>query len=100
MDFDRQVHLPSFGLSSNGDARKPSYKWQRVLLKVSGEALAGDNAQNIDPKVGKLPTNFTGFIVFLFTFSSVLCCSNIGNNGNSKGGCISDKAWRRGDFFH
>ena len=31
---------------------KPSYKWQRVLLKVSGEALAGDNAQNIDPKVG------------------------------------------------
>ncbi|KNA21786.1 hypothetical protein SOVF_039630 [Spinacia oleracea] len=47
----RQAHFPSFGLSSNGDARKPSYKWQRVLLKVSGEALAGDNAQNIDPKV-------------------------------------------------
>lgn len=30
---------------------KPSYKWRRVLLKVSGEALAGDNTQNIDPKV-------------------------------------------------
>ncbi|BFG20034.1 hypothetical protein CerSpe_063080 [Prunus speciosa] len=28
-----------------------SYKWQRVLLKVSGEALAGDHTQNIDPKV-------------------------------------------------
>ncbi|GFY87550.1 amino acid kinase family protein [Actinidia rufa] len=28
-----------------------SYKWRRVLLKVSGEALAGDQAQNIDPKV-------------------------------------------------
>lgn len=31
---------------------KRSYKWQRVLLKVSGEALAGDHTQNIDPKVG------------------------------------------------
>ena len=30
----------------------PSYKWRRVLLKVSGEALAGDGLQNIDPKVG------------------------------------------------
>ncbi|KAL9267857.1 Uridylate kinase PUMPKIN, chloroplastic-like protein [Drosera capensis] len=29
----------------------PAYKWQRVLLKVSGEALAGDHTQNIDPKV-------------------------------------------------
>ncbi|XP_022978977.1 uncharacterized protein LOC111478766 [Cucurbita maxima] len=29
----------------------PSYKWRRVLLKVSGEALAGDRLQNIDPKV-------------------------------------------------
>ncbi|KAL3528038.1 hypothetical protein ACH5RR_012694 [Cinchona calisaya] len=28
-----------------------SYKWRRILLKVSGEALAGDQAQNIDPKV-------------------------------------------------
>ncbi|XP_058179401.1 uridylate kinase PUMPKIN, chloroplastic-like [Rhododendron vialii] len=30
---------------------KPSFKWRRVLLKVSGEALAGDQTQNIDPKV-------------------------------------------------
>ncbi|GAB2234808.1 hypothetical protein Drorol1_Dr00004074 [Drosera rotundifolia] len=29
----------------------PGYKWQRVLLKVSGEALAGDHTQSIDPKV-------------------------------------------------
>lgn len=28
-------------------------KWQRVLLKVSGEALAGDHTENIDPKVVK-----------------------------------------------
>ncbi|CAM8985799.1 unnamed protein product [Rhodiola kirilowii] len=35
--------------SSNG--RSSSYKWRRVLLKVSGEALAGDHQQNIDPKV-------------------------------------------------
>ncbi|GAB4839335.1 hypothetical protein Ancab_028862 [Ancistrocladus abbreviatus] len=33
------------------DSCRPSYKWRRVLLKVSGEALAGDNKQNIDPKV-------------------------------------------------
>ncbi|MQL75271.1 hypothetical protein Taro_007656 [Colocasia esculenta] len=30
---------------------KPTYKWRRVLLKVSGEALAGDHTENIDPKV-------------------------------------------------
>lgn len=30
---------------------KQSYKWRRVLLKVSGEALAGDQTQNIDPKI-------------------------------------------------
>lgn len=50
----RQVHMPSmpsFGLSPKEDVSKPSYKWRRVLLKISGEALAGDNVQNIDPKV-------------------------------------------------
>eukprot|EP00250_Pteridium_aquilinum_P025167 c3025_g1_i1 orf=660-1685(-) len=26
-------------------------KWRRVLLKISGEALAGDGQQNIDPKI-------------------------------------------------
>ncbi|CAA7405322.1 unnamed protein product [Spirodela intermedia] len=30
---------------------KQPYKWQRVLLKVSGEALAGDHKENIDPKI-------------------------------------------------
>ncbi|KAF6163641.1 hypothetical protein GIB67_036101 [Kingdonia uniflora] len=30
---------------------EPSHKWRRVLLKVSGEALAGDQTQNIDPKI-------------------------------------------------
>lgn len=42
--------MSPFGLSMN-ESNKPSYKWRRVLLKVSGEALAGDRAQNIDPKV-------------------------------------------------
>lgn len=40
----------AFSLNENGKARG-SVKWQRVLLKVSGEALAGDGEQNIDPKV-------------------------------------------------
>ncbi|CAK8578962.1 unnamed protein product [Lathyrus sativus] len=31
------------------ESNKP--RWRRVLLKVSGEALAGDQAQNIDPKI-------------------------------------------------
>lgn len=45
--------MTPFGLINGEDSRhKPSYKWRRVLLKVSGEALAGDNTQNIDPKVG------------------------------------------------
>lgn len=44
--------MAPFGLlRDEGSMPKPSYRWQRVLLKVSGEALAGDHAQNIDPKV-------------------------------------------------
>ncbi|KAG0553474.1 hypothetical protein M758_12G014700 [Ceratodon purpureus] len=27
------------------------FRWRRVLLKVSGEALSGDGTQNIDPKI-------------------------------------------------
>ncbi|XP_021899978.1 uncharacterized protein LOC110816207 isoform X2 [Carica papaya] len=51
----RQPPVPSvapFGMKMNDAAisRRP-YKWQRVLLKVSGEALAGDHTQNIDPKI-------------------------------------------------
>lgn len=30
---------------------KPLLKWRRVLLKVSGEALAGDGTENIDSKI-------------------------------------------------
>ncbi|XP_022774697.1 uncharacterized protein LOC111316807 [Durio zibethinus] len=47
----RHNHMSSmtpFGMQMND---KPSYKWRRVLLKVSGEALAGDRSQNIDPKI-------------------------------------------------
>ncbi|CAB4267954.1 unnamed protein product [Prunus armeniaca] len=44
--------LAPFGVTMNGNCLSgTSYKWQRVLLKVSGEALAGDHTQNIDPKV-------------------------------------------------
>lgn len=50
---NRQAHLSSmssFGLSMHENG-KQSFRWRRVLLKVSGEALAGDHTQNIDPKV-------------------------------------------------
>ena len=54
--FKRQSQMSSmapFGVTMNeGVMSKSSYKWRRVLLKVSGEALAGDHLQNIDPKVG------------------------------------------------
>ncbi|XP_077230925.1 amino acid kinase family protein [Tasmannia lanceolata] len=40
-----------FGLTADEAAMSRPYRWRRVLLKVSGEALAGDHAQNIDPKV-------------------------------------------------
>ncbi|KAJ0264405.1 hypothetical protein HA466_0027700 [Hirschfeldia incana] len=39
------------GMPSFDGTSKPPVKWRRVLLKVSGEALAGDEEQNIDPKV-------------------------------------------------
>ncbi|WJX47731.1 UMP kinase [Trifolium repens] len=47
----RKPEIPSlspFAISMN-ESSKP--KWRRVLLKVSGEALAGDQTQNIDPKI-------------------------------------------------
>ncbi|KAG4949976.1 hypothetical protein JHK86_043215 [Glycine max] len=61
---------------------KPSFKWRRVLLKVSGEALAGDHSQNIDPKItmdiarevaavtrlGIEVTTMDSFILILFWF--------------------------------
>lgn len=51
----QQPHMSSmapFGVTMHeGGPLRSTHKWQRVLLKVSGEALAGDFAQNIDPKV-------------------------------------------------
>ncbi|XP_050208326.1 uridylate kinase PUMPKIN, chloroplastic isoform X2 [Mercurialis annua] len=46
----QMTSVATLGMNQSGLSR-PSIKWQRVLLKVSGEALAGDHAQNIDPKV-------------------------------------------------
>ncbi|KAL5752082.1 hypothetical protein ACOSP7_022261 [Xanthoceras sorbifolium] len=44
--------MSPFGVTLNeANMSTPSFKWRRVLLKVSGEALAGDHTQNIDPKV-------------------------------------------------
>ncbi|KAK7399399.1 hypothetical protein VNO78_10581 [Psophocarpus tetragonolobus] len=45
----RNPDIPS--ISHLGLSINPSFKWRRVLLKVSGEALAGDRSQNIDPKI-------------------------------------------------
>ncbi|XP_008784129.2 uridylate kinase [Phoenix dactylifera] len=42
---------PFGAITDESSMPKPSYKWHRVLLKVSGEALAGDHTQNIDPKI-------------------------------------------------
>ncbi|CAL1379823.1 unnamed protein product [Linum trigynum] len=48
----RQPHLsPTLSSPMNENGTSRPCKWRRVLLKVSGEALAGDNEQNIDPKV-------------------------------------------------
>ncbi|KAF8732846.1 hypothetical protein HU200_015193 [Digitaria exilis] len=41
----------SFTLDEGSSMSKRPYRWQRVLLKVSGEALAGDHTENIDPKI-------------------------------------------------
>ncbi|GJX68644.1 hypothetical protein Tco_0304371, partial [Tanacetum coccineum] len=44
------INEDSCGMNENGTSRGP-VKCQRVLLKESGEALAGDREQNINPKV-------------------------------------------------
>ncbi|RLN25166.1 uridylate kinase-like [Panicum miliaceum] len=41
----------SFTLDQGSSRLKKPYRWRRVLLKVSGEALAGDHTENIDPKI-------------------------------------------------
>ncbi|XP_025885675.1 uridylate kinase PUMPKIN, chloroplastic isoform X2 [Solanum lycopersicum] len=46
--------LPLVKCCSSHIGQSPEHingRWRRVLLKVSGEALAGDQAQNIDPKI-------------------------------------------------
>lgn len=51
--------MPHFSVTLNDSStHKPTIKWRRVLLKVSGEALAGDQTQNIDPKVGWIYITF------------------------------------------
>uniref|UniRef100_A0A0E0JU17 UMP kinase n=1 Tax=Oryza punctata TaxID=4537 RepID=A0A0E0JU17_ORYPU len=52
-NFGGQTSLmPPFSLMlDEGSRSKKPYRWQRVLLKVSGEALAGDHTENIDPKI-------------------------------------------------
>ncbi|GMJ03927.1 hypothetical protein HRI_004061900 [Hibiscus trionum] len=47
----RHRHMSSMATFETQMNGNPSYKWRRVLLKVSGEALAGDHTQNIDPKI-------------------------------------------------
>lgn len=45
-------NLKPFNFTTDeADISNQSYRWRRVLLKVSGEALAGDQLQNIDPKI-------------------------------------------------
>jgi uridylate kinase len=44
----------SFAFDEGSSSSKRLYRWKRVLLKVSGEALAGDHTENIDPKVNLL----------------------------------------------
>ena len=46
----------------------------RVLLKVSGEALAGDGQQNIDPKVCKL--FFSYLLLYFVCPKASKCCFN------------------------
>lgn len=40
----------------------PNLKWRRVMLKISGAALAGD-CQSIDPKVRVLANTLLSFIM-------------------------------------
>ncbi|OEL23965.1 Uridylate kinase [Dichanthelium oligosanthes] len=53
LSFVRNQGMPpfSFTLDEGSSGSKKPYRWQRVLLKVSGEALAGDRTENIDPKI-------------------------------------------------
>ncbi|CAD6234629.1 unnamed protein product [Miscanthus lutarioriparius] len=41
----------SFTFDEDSSSSKRLYRWKRVLLKVSGEALAGNHTENIDPKI-------------------------------------------------
>lgn len=48
LGVDSRLQTSSTGLL---DLTSESLRWHRVLLKVSGEALAGDSEQNVDPKI-------------------------------------------------
>lgn len=57
------------GMPSFDGTSKPPVKWRRVLLKVSGEALAGDEEQNIDPKVSPFFSSLS--LIFLLHMSLI-----------------------------
>lgn len=48
--FGEDCRNTSLGAATTADPANP-FRWRRVLLKVSGEALRGDGLQNIDPQV-------------------------------------------------
>eukprot|EP00252_Welwitschia_mirabilis_P026831 TRINITY_DN8953_c0_g1_i1.p1 TRINITY_DN8953_c0_g1~~TRINITY_DN8953_c0_g1_i1.p1 ORF type:complete len:334 (-),score=66.06 TRINITY_DN8953_c0_g1_i1:607-1608(-) len=49
--YDLRSSLPTSSTSSIELLRKEPLKWRRVLLKVSGEALAGNSNQNVDSEI-------------------------------------------------
>ncbi|KAL1339772.1 hypothetical protein AAHE18_U064500 [Arachis hypogaea] len=49
--------MSPLALSINEFSNQP-INWQRLLLKISGEALVGDHSQNIDPKINNLKSHF------------------------------------------
>lgn len=64
----RNSEIPSMSPFTMSMAESNKPRWRRVLLKVSGEALAGDQAQNIDPKV------CNPLFILSSIFITLLCC--------------------------
>ncbi|KAA8531039.1 hypothetical protein F0562_005748 [Nyssa sinensis] len=69
--------MPPLLTMNEAGMSKLSYKWHRVLLKVSGEALAGDQTQNIDPKVTMAIAREVAFVTRLGIEVAVVGGGNI-----------------------
>ncbi|KAB1997082.1 hypothetical protein ES319_D12G001100v1 [Gossypium barbadense] len=89
------VSMDPFGMQL---VDKPSYIWRRVLLKVSGEALA-DHSQNIDRKITMAIAREVASVMHFGVEASTCCRLQLCRGGGGGGHIFHGSSWALGKCF-